>query len=293
MKNCTNCGNVVEDEAVFCDVCGSKVDDTQKLQEETTVIKIKEVKADDLKPIIYSQPVDSEAKRRKYWLIGSIGSVLVVVLLMTPILFNRISGVSDSNSVQSSVASQSGNTNTSTETSSSDTVSQTASSNSSTASKTGQDTKTPYNEMGIHRYDYVLSDGGWTEDFTKAKAMGGYLAHINSNEEFSYITRELENKGYQKMEFYIGGRRDSGSQNYHWVDGNNKPYGELLNSSMGSWFWLKNEPSFIDGSIEEAYLNILYYKAESKWVGNDGPENIVACLPEFSGKTGFIVEYDE
>ena len=70
------------------------------------------------------------------------------------------------------------------------------------------------------------------------------------------------------------------------------PYGQILNSNMGSWFWLKNEPSFMDGSIEEAYLNILYYKTESKWVGNDGPENIVVCLPEFSGKTGFIVEYD-
>lgn len=308
MKKCANCGNQIEEEAHFCDACGSKVEEQQEQPQEPEIIEINQQNDEPANSKSSIQPEDPEAKRRKYWLIGSIGSVLVMVILMMPILFSRISGVDQSkmeasNNAQSVESSQS--VTTSTQSSGSDPVrptdSQTANvttannnstTNSGTTSKTVQEAKTGYNDTGIHHYEYILSDSGWSEAFAKAKAKGGYLAHINSPEEFAYITRELENKGYQKMEFYIGGRRDSASQSYYWVDENNKPYGEVLNASLGSWFWLKNEPSFMDGSIEEAYLNILYYKAESKWVGNDGPENIVVCLPEFSGKTGFIIEYE-
>ena len=92
MKNCTNCGNQVEDEAVFCDACGSKLEVAQQQSEEPSVIEINQVKADDVNAKTNSQPEDPEAKRRKVWLMGSIGSVLVVVVLMMPMLFGRISG---------------------------------------------------------------------------------------------------------------------------------------------------------------------------------------------------------
>ncbi len=151
----------------------------------------------------------------------------------------------------------------------------------------------PQDDGGIHRYSYEILDCGWNEAFQLAQEAGGYLAHINSEEEFNYIVGEIENKGYHKMQFHIGGRRDSGDQNYYWVDYDDQTYGDSLNSSMGDWFWMIGEPSFTSDGVEERYLNIFYYNKQEKWVANDEPENSVAQVPKFSGHVGYIVEYDD
>lgn len=150
-------------------------------------------------------------------------------------------------------------------------------------------------ENAIHRYSYILADCGWNEAFAKAKAAGGYLARINSEEEFSYITAELEAKGYHKMQFYVGGKRDIGENDYYWVDENGEAFGEPLNDDLQSWFWMAGEPSFEDADegVEENYINIFYYSGQGRWVGNDAPENVLVHVPEFQGKVGYIIEFDE
>lgn len=147
-------------------------------------------------------------------------------------------------------------------------------------------------ETKHNSYSFVVSDCGWNEAYQKAKEAGGYLAHINSKEEFTYLVSKIEQAGYKKVQFYIGGRRDSQNSEYYWIDGQNNLYGDCLNTGMGDWFWMQNEPSFRDGEVEEAYLSIMYYNKGGKWVGNDSPENIVANFSEFSGRTGYIIEYD-
>lgn len=151
----------------------------------------------------------------------------------------------------------------------------------------------PQDDGGIHRYSYEILDCGWNEAFRLAQEAGGYLAHINSEEEFNYIVGEIENKGYHKIQFHIGGRRDGGDQNYYWVDYDDQTYGDSLNNSMGHWFWMIGEPSFECDGAEERYLNIFYYNKQERWVANDEPENSVAQVPKFSGHVGYIVEYDD
>lgn len=155
--------------------------------------------------------------------------------------------------------------------------------------------KTKVDENAIHRYSYVLADCGWNEAFSRAKAAGGYLARINSPEEFSYITAELESQGYHKMQFYVGGKRGYGENDYFWIDENGLPCGDPLNDDLQSWFWMGGEPSFEDmeEGIEENYINIFYYSGEARWVGNDAPENVLAHVPEFGGKVGYIIEFNE
>lgn len=148
-------------------------------------------------------------------------------------------------------------------------------------------------ESGIHSYSYIIEDCSWNEAFQRAKAAGGYLAHINSQEEFSFIVGELENQGYHKMQFYIGGRREPGEVDYYWVDQNNQTYGDSLNDTMGDWFWMEAEPSFEDEGVEERYMNMFYYYGENKWVGNDTMENVTSHVPEFEGHVGYIIEFDE
>ena len=92
-----------------------------------------------------------------------------------------------------------------------------------------------------------------------------------------------------------GGRRDSDSNDYYWVDQDNQLYGEMLNSpNYWAWnAWMNNEPSFRDGEIEEAYMDILYFSGEGRWTWNDVPNDIVSVVEYFSGKIGYIVEYDD
>ncbi len=147
-------------------------------------------------------------------------------------------------------------------------------------------------EEGIHEYSYVLADCGWEEASELARNAGGYLAHIDSPEEFSYLTEELEDRGYHKMQFYIGGKRNPGEYDYYWVDYRGETYGEPLNTSLQDWLWMEGEPSFEDEGIEETYMNIFYYRGEGRWVANDAPENVIVHVPEFQGRVGYIIEYE-
>jgi len=151
-------------------------------------------------------------------------------------------------------------------------------------------------EAGIHRYEYVVADATWEEAFEQAKAKGGYLAHINTAEEYQYILTELENAGLTNVHFWLGGRRNENDPNYRWVTAGNLLYGDVLNQS-GYWAcseWMAGEPSLYDpnNGLSEAYLNLFYYSGENRWVWNDCPNDILEAAPNYSGKIGYIVEYE-
>ena len=155
----------------------------------------------------------------------------------------------------------------------------------------------PYEaDTGLHRYRFVKDDCTWKEAFQKAKEAGGYLVNINSKKEYSYLVSEIERLGYEKTMFKIGGRRDLSSKDYYWVDRQDQKYGDKLNSSS-SWAsdsWYKTEPSYtdtVDGKkIDEPYLE--FYKIDGKWQWFDVPDNIVKVVPNYSGRLGYIIEFN-
>ncbi|MEE1086653.1 MAG: zinc ribbon domain-containing protein [Schaedlerella sp.] len=150
-------------------------------------------------------------------------------------------------------------------------------------------------EGGINDYTFHVDNCTWLEAQEKADALGGVLVHINCEEEYEYILSEIESRGYNKIQFKIGGRRDIGSQEYYWVDENDNLYGEVINSST-YWCeneWMEGEPSYKDGSIEEPYLQIFYRQSENRWCINDIPNDIISIVPSYKGYTGYIVEYTE
>lgn len=55
---------------------------------------------------------------------------------------------------------------------------------------------------------------------------------------------------------------------------------------------VSGEPSFQDADIEETCVNIHYNSEENRWVWNDVPEDILSEVPYYSGRIGYIVEYE-
>lgn len=142
-----------------------------------------------------------------------------------------------------------------------------------------------------HRYQLVRDDVTWQEAFEGCVSRGGYLAQINSEEEFETITDLIEGEGMQDVHFYLGGRRDTESLEYDWVNADGSFVGELLNPEGLSWasaHWMENEPSFTSEGDMELYVNLVYYQEE--WVLNDVPQDVTVYYP---GKTGYICEFDE
>lgn len=149
-------------------------------------------------------------------------------------------------------------------------------------------------EGGIHSYGYFIDDCTWSEAFYMAQESGGYLVRINSRDEYEYILNDIISCGYENIQFFLGARRNVDSKEYYWVNENNDLYGIQLNETK-NWTaseWMQGEPSFQDTDIEETCVNIHYNSEENRWVWNDVPEDILSEVPYYSGRIGYIVEYE-
>lgn len=156
-------------------------------------------------------------------------------------------------------------------------------------------TAAPTPELKAHTYELIVSDGGWEEAFNGCIARGGYLATIETLEEFEEITAQIEAQGLSKTIFYIGGGRGPQSNVYSWVDSDRNfltanPINDISCPINGKW--LSGEPSFQDGEYEELYLTMYYNSDVNGWVLNDVPEDVVDIWPNYAGRIGYICEYE-
>lgn len=152
-----------------------------------------------------------------------------------------------------------------------------------------EDSSDPAEDSAIHRYEYIVEDCSWPEALKKCNEKGGYLAVINSQEEYNYMIQEIEANQLEKIMFFLGATRVDGEE-YYWVGAG----GELIEGALNSAEqWMQNEPSFRDGDTEENVMAMFRYEEESRWVWNDIPENILQDFSYYSGKIGYICEYNE
>lgn len=156
-------------------------------------------------------------------------------------------------------------------------------------------TATPTEAPKEHRYELVIEDCTWEEARQKCADKGGYLAVLETEEEWEALIKTIELNGLSDKQFFIGARRDLNGSTYYWVDAQNQLTGESLNedSSVMKSHWMQGEPSYQDQSIPEYCVNMYYYKNEGRWVLNDIPNAILEAVKSYSGKIGYICEYEE
>ena len=156
------------------------------------------------------------------------------------------------------------------------------------------DASIPEDDMAVHTYEYILSDCTWQEAFQDCLNRGGYLVRINSAGEYESIRKEISAQKLTDIYFKIGGRRDSQSRDYYWVNEDNKLFGQKLNAD-DSWCsdeWMDGEPSFQDGNLEEKYMDVFFFNGEKRFVWNDIPDDMLSAEPDYAGKLGYICEYE-
>lgn len=148
--------------------------------------------------------------------------------------------------------------------------------------------------MKINRYELIIDDVTWEQSFYRLEFDDGYLANINSAEEMDYIINQIDQEEKQNVVWWIGGYRKSGDYNYYWIDRNSRFSRESINNSSAlADRWLIDEPSFYDGDLEERYLNMFYSSRQDGFVLNDVPSDIISLIPSYSGRVGYIVEYED
>lgn len=125
-----------------------------------------------------------------------------------------------------------------------------------------------------HRYEVINTRMTWSEAKAYCENLGGYLATVESQEEYNKII-DLANASGRKV-LWLGAQKNA-NQSFEWITG------EPFNYS----FWLSGEPNNEGGN--ENYLVMFY--VNNQWVWADVPNDV---SPYYGDETvGFVCEYDE
>ncbi len=153
-----------------------------------------------------------------------------------------------------------------------------------------------------HRYELITEDLTWEEAQKACKEKGGYLATISSVDEFQRIEEQIVKEEKTNITFWVGGKHleEEGLWGYYWLEqGESHDAYSMLDLFNAYWgFWLDGEPSYSGltesgEEVDERYVVLFYRTADKRAYLNDVPNDILAAAPSYTGKVGYICEYDE
>lgn len=152
-----------------------------------------------------------------------------------------------------------------------------------------------------HRYELIVEDVTWKEAESLCREKGGYLATVTAWEEMERIQEQIVSEDKSQVTFFVGANngRDSGSFGYRWIEPESGETYEMLNLYNALFvFWLEGEPSYTglteDGvEVDEDYVVLFYRKSDDRCYLNDVPNDILSAASFYSGRVGYICEYEE
>lgn len=142
-------------------------------------------------------------------------------------------------------------------------------------------------EAGIHKYSVILDDCTWDEAYQFCESEGGHLVTFEDDEEYRYVASLLNEN--QNGYYFIGGVGVNGQ--YYWITPDNTYDSD--NPCTVRYEWMLGEPSYADGDTQENRMVILYRESEGRWVWNDVPADILEEVPHYTGRVGYICEYEK
>ena len=147
----------------------------------------------------------------------------------------------------------------------------------------------------IHKYKLVKKDITWIDAFNEAVIAGGYLLHIDTDEEYEYINELMKKEGDREVNYFIGGGRNSNEIGIRWIMP--EYYWEEMDILNRSPYWIGNEPSYtgVDAngiSIKETRMDLIWSEKEGRWGFNDVPSDLISIASWFSGRIGYIIEFE-
>ena len=256
---CNFCGAKVPDEAKFCNKCGNKIE-TKNGQKTIIIIGLSVV------------------------LVVLIGISIYIFTLKKIPASNEASGVLDYDSQNETEDNIENLEETGVD---NDDVSE-------TTEIFAEEIHEKVDNNNLHTYEVITGDVTWQEAYDDAIARGGYLARINTYNEYKAIV-DLIGTDYGKYHLYVGSNRHEGDKEYYWVDTDGTYFYTLINESS-SWYdsiWYDNEPSFSDGDLDIVENTLSLFKVSGKWWLNDTTDDFNANYGnQYSGLIGYIVEYE-
>ena len=152
-----------------------------------------------------------------------------------------------------------------------------------------------------HRYELYVEDVTWDEAKRRCEEKGGYLAAITTTEEYECIKNGIEDSGQTQVAYWVGAYDDNlrigGGPIYEWYgpNGDSSMYFFISDTIMGK-YWADGEPSYFkqaaDEQIDELGIYLLYDDAKEDCYLYDAPMDMLLRNPEYTGKIGYICEYD-
>lgn len=140
----------------------------------------------------------------------------------------------------------------------------------------------------IEKYQLNIMDITWEDANEYCNSHGGHLATISSDLELLQICRTVEYYYRDYCIFFVGGMYCSNTSDYRWVTDDS-------NETIDSNLWRTGEPTYTgateDGrTVDENYTCFL--KIDGNYYLMDVPSDIIDAAPSYSGKVGFICEFD-
>lgn len=271
-KICRECSAELKDNAHFCPKCGASVDQKRDRPEQPNVIPSKADINQYQKRTQQKSHVSTNYSEITFMQRYKIPIIIIGVAVVLMIAFFIWQSVATKNSsTYSNNLNNTGNGGNIT----------------NTAPTTAQ--TTPTATVKTSRYEFVISDTTWSEAQKRCKSMGGHLATFETEDEWNSVIKTIKQKGYDNKKFYIGGSRAANSKEYRWLKEDGSYKGNSLNRSS---HWIPEDPSYMDGDIEELCMMIYYYNKGGYWAWADVPDDVLSAAPDYKGKIGFICEYE-
>lgn len=147
-----------------------------------------------------------------------------------------------------------------------------------------------------HHYELIQADvDSWEEAQKLCKEKGGYLATITSPDEQDAIAAQIAAENMGDVSFYVGYRNGEKINGEHYADRWINFDGSFTMCGFMYGLWKYDAPDYEHDEWDYEYHDcglIKYYESTNQIYLFEAPERLLDISPEYTGKMGYICEYD-